>query len=53
LRSQKRVEPVSKIAGDLGHPTDLRLEVRSFFLAFLVEAANQVLGDISVREAVV
>ena len=30
LALAKRVQPVCKVTGDLGHPTDLRLQIRSF-----------------------
>src|ERR1017187_9151898 len=50
LALTKRVEPVSQVAGDLGHPADLRLQIRRFLLALLVEAPDQVLGDFPDRK---
>src|ERR1035441_9344565 len=45
LALTERVEPVSKVAGDLGHPADLRLQIRCFLFALLVESPDQMLSD--------
>src|ERR1035438_850037 len=48
----ERVEAVGEIAGDLRHAADLRLQIRCFLLALLVEAPDQMLGDLPDRQAV-